>query len=125
MTTTTAANAFNQAEFNYAWYSADAGGLRGGWLASFITAADTDTARPSCPWFLRPRLPSARPLPEVSSRTQRPRLLAIPIWDRSNSIPRNDRSLRRFRATPTFTAKAVSAKQINLSWSAVGSAPVT
>ena len=117
-TTNNTANVFSQSAFNYAWYS----GLLEGYAAvgwgKYDYAADTCVA----PWVAAPTVAAGTSytggvVASGSLFTRNTNLGQIAV----NATTRTE-SFTALPAVPTFTAEAVSATQINVSWSAASGA---
>lgn len=117
-TTNNAANAFNQTAFNYAWASA----LLDGYSA--VGWGEYDFAAVTC------QVPT-RPTPTVNAGTTYTGSVVV----NGSTLTRNTdlgqiavnttthtATFTTLPAAPTLTAKAVSATQVNLSWTPVGGA---
>ena len=122
-TTNSAANAFSQSEFNYAWYSALIAGYSAVGWGEFNYAASTCVV-PSA-------VPTVSPAPAAVGTSYLGSIVATqtsggPVFTRNTNLGQiqvntagHAGSFTPLPAAPTFTAKPVSQSQITLTWSGV------
>jgi hypothetical protein len=122
VTTASQANVFNQAEFNYAWYSALLAGYTAVGWGELDYAADTDSV-PSI-------VPSVSPTSvAVGTAFTGGIIESGSLFTRNTNLGQvelnsatHTGSFTPLPAAPSLTATAVSATQINLSWNTVAGA---
>ncbi len=122
VTTPSSANVFSQAEFNYAWYSALLAGYTAVGWGEYNYASDTDVV-PST-------VPAPSPAPAAVGTSYSGGIVQSGnVFTRNTNLGQiqvnatsDTGSFTPLPAAPSFTAKAASPTQIDLSWSAASGA---